>query len=111
MNEQFTYIPKYVKQISDYNYGETITHEAYNALMNLNSMQGDYNTDVLKTLLSVKDSTKTFHVPYLDKELPSLYSTSCGLTSFPLASGEVSICAIKPIVTSLLILLAIFPYT
>ena len=69
MNEQFTYIPRYVRQIADYNYGETITHEAYNALMNLNSDQGDYNTEVLKTLLSVEDSTKTFHVPYLDKEL------------------------------------------
>ena len=69
MNEQFTYIPRYVRQIADYNYGETITHEAYNALMNLNSDQGDYNTEVLKTLLSVEDSTQTFHVPYLDKEL------------------------------------------
>ena len=72
MDEQFTYIPKYVKQVTDYNYGETITHEAYNQLMNLNSLQGDYNSEVLDTLLNESDSTQTYHVPYIDTELENL---------------------------------------
>ena len=49
------YIPKYVRQDSDLAYGEKVTHENYNEKLNLNTTQGDYNTDVLLKLLTGVD--------------------------------------------------------
>lgn len=61
------YIPKYVRQDSDLEYGESVTHENYNEKLNLNTTQGDYNTSVLEKLFNSEDIEDTYHIPYLDK--------------------------------------------
>ena len=66
IKEGLLFKPKYVKQVSDIQYGEEVTHENYNEKLNLNTNQGDYNTEVLKILLSETDQTKVYHIPYLD---------------------------------------------
>ena len=63
------YIPKYVRQSSDLNYGEKVTHENYNEKLNLNTTQGDYNTDVLNALFNNADVESTIHIPYIDNIL------------------------------------------
>ncbi len=65
--EKLNYIPKYVKQTSDSKYGDIITHERYDELLNLLSTQGDYNTEVLRTLLT--PGSEGYHIDYLDKEI------------------------------------------
>ena len=69
MIENFTYIPKYVKQDSDLEYGEKVTHENYNEKLNLNTTQGDYNTQVLDWLLNDSDPEVHVHIPYLDRDI------------------------------------------
>lgn len=61
------YIPKYVRQDSDLEYGESVTHENYNEKLNLNTTQGDYNTSVLEKLFNSEDPENTYRIPYLDK--------------------------------------------
>lgn len=63
------YIPKYVRLNSDMDYGDLVTHEDYNEFLNLNTTQGDYNTQVLEALFKEKDLEKTYHIPYLDEQL------------------------------------------
>lgn len=63
------YIPKYVRQESDLEYGEKVTHENYNEKLNLNTTQGDYNTEVLNALFNNEDIESTYHIPYLDNAL------------------------------------------
>ena len=65
--EKLNYIPKFVKQISDSKYGDVVTHERYDELLNLLSTQGDYNTEVLRTLLT--PGSEGYHIDYLDKEI------------------------------------------
>lgn len=65
--EKLNYVPKYVKQTSDSKYGDIITHEQYNEILNLLSTQGDYNTEVLRTLLT--PGSEGYHIDYLDKEI------------------------------------------
>ena len=60
------YIPKFIKQSSDLNFGETVTHENYNEKVNLNIEANDYQSMVLDLLLNEADPTLTYHVPYLD---------------------------------------------
>lgn len=60
------FIPKFVKQTSDLWYGDIVTHENYNAKLNLNTDQGDYNTEFLRLLLTIADGENTPHVPYID---------------------------------------------
>ena len=67
MNGGLLYIPKFVKQESDLEYGSVVTHENYNEKLNLNTSQGDYNTEVLRILMTEKEADKTYHIPYLDK--------------------------------------------
>lgn len=69
MNGGLLYIPKFVKQESDLEYGSVVTHENYNEKLNLNTAQGDYNTETLRQLFTESDPTKTFHIPYLDKRI------------------------------------------
>ena len=69
MNGGLLYIPKFVKQESDLEYGSVVTHENYNEKLNLNTVQGDYNTETLRQLFTESDSAKTFHIPYLDKRI------------------------------------------
>ena len=69
MNGGLLYIPKFVKQESDLEYGSVVTHENYNEKLNLNTAQGDYNTEALRQLFTESDPTKTFHIPYLDKRI------------------------------------------
>ena len=63
------YIPKYVRQDSDLAYGEKVTHENYNEKLNLNTTQGDYNTEVLNALFNNEDIESTYHIPYIDNKL------------------------------------------
>lgn len=65
------YIPKYVRLNSDMDYGDLVTHENYNEFLNLNTTQGDYNTQVLEALFKEKDLENTYHIPYLDEQLIS----------------------------------------
>lgn len=75
MNAGLIFIPKYVKQDSDLAYGEKVTHENYNEKLNLNTTQGDYNTEVLFKLLSKIDKEETYHIPYLDKDVEDINNT------------------------------------
>ena len=67
MNDNFVFMPKYIRQESDMNYGEKVTHENYNEKLNLNTSQGDYNTRVLEHLFSTVNPDETYRIPYLDK--------------------------------------------
>ena len=78
MIENFTYIPKYVKQDSDLEYGEKVTHENYNEKLNLNTTQGDYNTQVLDWLLNDSDPEVQVHIPYLDRDIQSIRDSIIG---------------------------------
>lgn len=60
------FVPRYVKTELDYNYGELVSHEAFNEHINLNTTQGDYNTEILKLLFSETDPSATLHIKYLD---------------------------------------------
>lgn len=62
-----TFVPRYVRQVSDMEYGSVVSHENYNEKLNLNSSQGDYNTEILKLLFTEEDQSKVPHVPYLEK--------------------------------------------
>lgn len=64
-----TFVPRYVRQVSDMEYGSVVSHENYNEKLNLNSSQGDYNTEILKLLFTEQDPAKTPHIPYLEKVL------------------------------------------
>ena len=72
--EGLKFTPKYVRQESDLEYGEKVTHENYNAKLNLNTTQGDYNTDVLLKLLTGVDRDDTYHIPYLDADIERMAS-------------------------------------
>ena len=67
--EGLTFTPKYVRQESDLEYGEKVTHENYNTKLNLNTTQGDYNTDVLFKLFHNKNKDETYHIAYLDEDV------------------------------------------
>lgn len=67
MNNGLIYIPKFVRQTSDMEYGSVVTHENYNEKLNLNMDQGDYNTEVLRILFTEKEMNKTYRIPYLEK--------------------------------------------
>ena len=75
---ELVYVPRYVKQVANYEYGDTLTHEAYNQLLNVNSTQGDYNTEVLDTLFNKEDST--YKIKYVDKKFTELDETISGIT-------------------------------
>lgn len=75
---ELTYVPRYVKQISNYEYGDTLTHEAYNQLININSNQGDYNTEVLDTLFNKED--EIYKIKYIDNKFTELDETISGIT-------------------------------
>ena len=69
-NNGLTYVPKFVHQTSDLGYGDIVTHENYNEKLNLLIQQGDYNTEVLRQLLTPEyDPDRTYHIYYLDKAL------------------------------------------
>lgn len=69
-NNGLTYVPKFVRQTSDLGYGDIVTHENYNEKLNLLIQQGDYNTEVLRQLLTPEyDPARTYHIYYLDKAL------------------------------------------
>ena len=69
-NNGLTYVPKFVRQTSDLGYGGIVTHENYNEKLNLLIQQGDYNTEVLRQLLTPEyDPDRTYHIYYLDKAL------------------------------------------
>lgn len=65
-NQGIQFVPRFVKQISDMEYGSTVTHENYNAKLNLNTVQGDYNSEILRLLLTINNKDEVPHIPYLD---------------------------------------------
>ena len=67
MNNNKIFIPKFVGQKSDMEYGSVVTHENYNEKLNLNMEQGDYNTEVLRILFTERDINKVYRIPYLEK--------------------------------------------
>lgn len=67
MNNNRIFIPKFVGQRSDMEYGSVVTHENYNEKLNLNMEQGDYNTEVLRLLFTESDINKVYRIPYLEK--------------------------------------------
>lgn len=74
MNERFSisdtgivFVPRYVRQVSDMEYGSVVSHENYNEKLNLNSTQGDYNTEILKLLFTKENPAEVPHIKYLDK--------------------------------------------
>lgn len=78
MDTGLTFIPKFVRQSSDLEYGEKVTHENYNEKLNLNTTQGDYNTLVLLALLTNDNPEHTYHVPYLDKAIQDVTESISG---------------------------------
>lgn len=79
MNTGFQFTPKYVRQESDLAYGEKVTHENYNEKLNLNTTQGDYNTDVLFKLFNNINKDETYHIPYLDKDVEDINEDLTGV--------------------------------
>lgn len=73
------FIPRYVRMPSDMEYGSIVTHEHYNELLNLNGSQGDYNTEILRLLLTVADASKVPHVKYLDEAVYGVYNEIDGM--------------------------------
>lgn len=61
------YVPRFVRQESDLEYGSVVTHENYNEKLNLNTEQGDYNTEVLRILFTERELDKAYRIPYLEK--------------------------------------------
>ena len=72
MDDRLIYIPKYVKQESDLAYSEKVTHENYNEKLNLNTTQGDYNTEVLDKLFNSLEGEDTYHVAYIDRDITDI---------------------------------------
>jgi len=60
------YIPHFIRRGSDLEFGSIVTHEDYNDRFNLNAIQGDYNTETLRLLLTIANSEDVPHVPYID---------------------------------------------
>lgn len=60
------YIPKYITTDILAEYGEHLTHEAYNEMVKLNITQGDYNTTVLNQLFNTDEGIQ---IPYLDNKI------------------------------------------
>ena len=75
---ELTYIPRYVKQVADYLHGDTLDHEAFNQLLNVNSTQGDYNTEVLNTLFNGEDAV--YKIKYVDNKFTELDETISEIT-------------------------------
>lgn len=69
------YVPRFVKQVSDLEYGSVVTHENYNEKLNLNMEQGDYNTEVLRILFTERELDKAYRIPYLEKYTDDAIST------------------------------------
>lgn len=61
------YVPRFVRQESDMEYGSIVTHENYNEKLNLNTTQGDYNTEILRLWCTEPDPKRVPHIVYLDK--------------------------------------------
>jgi hypothetical protein len=60
------FIPKYITTDILADYGEHLTHEAYNEMVLLNSTQGDYNTKVLNQLFNTDEGIQ---IPYLNNKI------------------------------------------
>lgn len=69
IKEGLIYIPKFSALAADKNYGDTVSHETFNEIVNKNTEQGDYNSEVLRILFTETDDTKTYHIPYMDNLL------------------------------------------
>lgn len=69
IREGLIYTPEFIRKSSNKTYGDVVTHEDYNELVNLNTEQGDYNTEVLRVLFTEIDDTKVYHIPYMDNLL------------------------------------------
>lgn len=63
------YIPKYITTDILAEYGEHLTHEAYNEMVKLNITQGNYNTTVLNQLFNTDEGIQ---IPYLDNKIKKI---------------------------------------
>ena len=70
----FHYTPYWIRRISNLSYGDTVSHEDYNEMFNLNELQGDYNTEVLRLLLTQADPAQVPHIPYLDSYMEDTHT-------------------------------------
>ena len=61
------FVTRFVKQVSDLEYGSVVTHEDFNEKLNLNATQGDYNTEILRLLFTDSNPANVPHIKYLDK--------------------------------------------
>lgn len=70
----FYYTPYWIRRLSNLNYGDTVSHEDFNEMFNLNELQGDYNTEVLRLLLTQTDPVQVPHIPYLDSYVEATHT-------------------------------------
>lgn len=69
---KMTYVPMYIRQKADYNFGETVTHEDYNAKFNIVADSLDYYAKVLFNLFNETNPEHAYHIPYLDTAIQDL---------------------------------------
>lgn len=70
----FIYTPYFIRTESDLYYGDTVSHEDYNYMFNVNRLQGDTNTEALRMLFTEADETHAPRIPYVDANLNTLYT-------------------------------------
>lgn len=66
------YQPMFIKQRADYNFGETITHEDYNARFNMLADTLDDHTRILMNIFYETNQENVYHIPYLDIAIKDL---------------------------------------
>lgn len=69
---KMTYVPMFIRQKADYNFGETVTHEDYNAKFNIVAESLDHYAEVLFNLFNETDPEHAYHIPYLDNAIQDL---------------------------------------
>lgn len=57
---------------ADYNFGETLTHEAYNYWINKLGEYDRYNNQVLENLFNETNEGRVYRIPYIDNRLQEL---------------------------------------
>lgn len=66
------YQPMFIRQRADYNFGETVTHEDYNARFNMLADTVDDHTRVLMNIFYETNQDNVYHIPYLDIAIKDL---------------------------------------
>lgn len=66
------YQPMFIRQRADYNFGETVTHEDYNARFNMLADTVDDHTSILMNIFYETNQDHVYHIPYLDIAIKDL---------------------------------------